>query len=150
MRKWEQAFRVYAAIYTKANPHRASEIWQYVYCINTAAQSFHWDNVTFYDMTFRQLMAFKPWRTWAKTYLQGLNLATRDPILKKSLTTIIVTHKIPVGPVKILAQVQIVHGEMVVVGDTIRINVRMHHANLTTDVHIVVGGDMVTIIVGRD
>ena len=29
IRRWEQAFHVYAAIYTKANPDRASEIWQY-------------------------------------------------------------------------------------------------------------------------
>ena len=28
--KWEQAFRVYAATFSKANPSRASEIWQYV------------------------------------------------------------------------------------------------------------------------
>ena len=39
VRKWEQAFRVYAAIYSKANPHRAAEIWQYVYGINTVANS---------------------------------------------------------------------------------------------------------------
>ena len=30
IRKWDLAFRVYAAIYTNANPERASEIWQYV------------------------------------------------------------------------------------------------------------------------
>ena len=82
IRKWEQAFRIYAAIYTRANPERALEIWQYVYCINTAAQSYHWDNVAFYDTTFRQLMAFKPWHSWAKTYMQGWNLAMRDPIAK--------------------------------------------------------------------
>ena len=31
IRKWEQAFRVYAAIYSKTNPLRAAEIWQYIY-----------------------------------------------------------------------------------------------------------------------
>ena len=41
IRKWEQAFRTYAAIYTEVNPERASEIWQYVYTINLAALSFH-------------------------------------------------------------------------------------------------------------
>ena len=35
--RWEQAFRVYAAIYSNANPSRAAEIWQYVYVINSAA-----------------------------------------------------------------------------------------------------------------
>ena len=55
--KWEQAFRIYAAIYTRVNPERASEVWQYVYVINTATLSYHWDNVAYYDVTFRQLMA---------------------------------------------------------------------------------------------
>ena len=36
IRRWEQAFRVYAAIYTEEHPERAAEIWQYVYTINTA------------------------------------------------------------------------------------------------------------------
>ena len=53
VRKWEQAFRVYVTIYSKANPHRAAEIWQYVYVINTAASSYVWENVAFYDFTFR-------------------------------------------------------------------------------------------------
>ena len=82
IRKWEQAFRIYAAIYTRANPHQASEVWEYVYVINTAASSFHWDNVAFYDSTFRQLMSQKPWRSWAKTYVQGWNLAMRDSIVR--------------------------------------------------------------------
>ena len=56
VRKWEQAFRVYSAIYSEANPDRAAEIWQYVHVINTAAMSYAWENVAFYDVTFRQLM----------------------------------------------------------------------------------------------
>ena len=40
IRKWKQAFKVYAAVYSTANPHRAGEIWQYVYDINTAAASY--------------------------------------------------------------------------------------------------------------
>ena len=35
IRRWEQAFRVYATIYCAANPQRAKEIWQYIsnkYC----------------------------------------------------------------------------------------------------------------------
>ena len=39
-RKWENAFRVYAAIYSKANPNRAAEIWKYVYIINTASNAY--------------------------------------------------------------------------------------------------------------
>ena len=82
VRKWEQAFHVYAAIYSKSNPHRAAEIWQYVYVINTAAATYHWSNVAEYDYTFRQLMSAYPRRSWAKTYVQGWNLSMRDPIIK--------------------------------------------------------------------
>ena len=75
IRKWDQAFRVFAAIYTQANPERASEIWQYVYVIHTAAASNPWENVYYYDINFRELMASKPWRSWGKTYTQGWNMA---------------------------------------------------------------------------
>ena len=82
---WEQAFQIYAAIYRQANPDRASEIWQYIYTINLAASSYNWENVAFYNFTFRQLMAEKPWRSWARTYTQGWNLALRDGSINKSL-----------------------------------------------------------------
>ena len=75
LKKWDQAFRVYAAIYTQANPGRSSEIWQYVYIIHTAATGNLWDNVSYYDIIFRELMASKPWRSWGKTYTQGWNMA---------------------------------------------------------------------------
>ena len=75
IRKWDQAFRVYAAIYTHANPERASEIWQYIYVIHTAAASNPWDNVYYYNVNFQELMASKPWRSWGKTYTQGWNMA---------------------------------------------------------------------------
>ena len=47
IRRWDQAFRVYAAIYCKANPGRAGEIWQYIYVINSAATSYNWENVAY-------------------------------------------------------------------------------------------------------
>ena len=75
VRKWDQAFRVFAAIYTQANPERSSEIWQYIYVIHTAAASNPWDSVYYYDINFRELMASKPWRSWGKTYTQGWNMA---------------------------------------------------------------------------
>ena len=77
IKKWDQAFRVYAAIYTEANPSRSGEIWQYIHAIHTAAASYSWDSVIFYDITFRELMESKPWRSWGKTYSQGWNLALR-------------------------------------------------------------------------
>ena len=72
--KWDQAFRVYAAIYAKANPERSVEIWQYIDCIHKAAKTFHWDCVANYDFTFRQLMAEYPERSWAKIYTQMWNI----------------------------------------------------------------------------
>ena len=82
IRKWEQAFRIYAAIYCKANPTRTWEIWQYIHMINSAATTYQWDNVAYYDVTFRQLMAEKPGRSWAKTYVQLWQLALREPLNK--------------------------------------------------------------------
>ena len=43
---------------------------------------YQWHNVASYDLTFCQLMAQRPMRSWAKTYNQGWNLAMRDPISK--------------------------------------------------------------------
>ena len=82
IRKWEQAFRIYATIYCGANPNRGKEVWQYISVINTAATSYIWDNVYNYDVTFRHLMQFNPDRNWAVTYNQMWNLCMRDPIPK--------------------------------------------------------------------
>ena len=38
--KWEQAFRVFSNVYTRAYPHRASELIQYNHIIHTAVSSF--------------------------------------------------------------------------------------------------------------
>ena len=83
LKRWDQAFRVYAAIYTKAQPHRAAEVWQYVYCIHNAASTYVWDNVAEYDFIFRQLMAQKPLRNWSKTYFQGWQLAMKEHLPKQ-------------------------------------------------------------------
>ena len=44
VRRWEQAFRIYAAIYSQMNPHQSAEIWQYVFVINSAASTYAWEN----------------------------------------------------------------------------------------------------------
>ena len=82
IRKWEQAFRVYTTIYCQANPTRSGEILQYVDVIHRAASIFSWDNVAKYDYVFRQLMAEKPHRSWAKTYTQMWNITLNEPIKK--------------------------------------------------------------------
>ena len=74
VKKWEQAFRVYAAVYCQVNPHRSAEIWQYVDIINNIAQKFPWEKVARYDYIFRHLMQQKPNRSWAKTYTQSWTL----------------------------------------------------------------------------
>ena len=84
VRKWEQAFRTYAAIYCNKNPNRSVEVLQYVDVINKAAATFSWENVARYDYTFRQLMAVKPYRSWAKTYTQMWNLTLNDPVKRFS------------------------------------------------------------------
>ena len=48
--KWEQAFRVFSNIYTKAHPHRSSELIQYNHIIHTISQTYSWDNVYLYDL----------------------------------------------------------------------------------------------------
>ena len=83
LRKWELAFRVYAAIYSQAQPNRAVEIWQYMHVINVAVSAYQWSNVAYYDLTFRQLMAFQPECSWAKTYNQGWNPSMKEPLGNK-------------------------------------------------------------------
>ena len=84
IRRWEQAFRIYATIYSQANPSRAAEIWQYVHIINVAASAYVWDNVAYYDATFRHLMAQNPARNWSKIYNNMWNLAMREPIMRQN------------------------------------------------------------------
>ena len=70
VRKWENAFRTYAAIYCEKNPTRSVEILQYIESINDAAKKFIWDKVAHYDFVFRHLQAERPHRNWGKTYMQ--------------------------------------------------------------------------------
>ena len=83
IKRWDQAFRIYAAIYSGANPSRAVEIWQYIHVIHMAASSYIWENIAYYDFTFRQLMHSKPHRSWAKIYNQVWSLAMRDQLVGK-------------------------------------------------------------------
>ena len=80
--RWEQAFRIYAAVYCNANQHRAAEIWQYVYIINLAANSFTWENVACYDYAFRQLMSRHPKCSWSTIFQQMWSLSMRDPVYR--------------------------------------------------------------------
>ena len=84
IRRWEQAFRIYGNIYSKANPTRATEIWQYVEIINRAAKKFSWENVASYDYQFRQWMSRNPMRSWSKLFQEIWTLEMVDPLQKFS------------------------------------------------------------------
>ena len=78
--KWEQAFRIYSNVYTKAHPHRASELIQYNHVIFTAANSFVWDNVYTYDKEFRMHMASFPHCNWSIILQQAWSMCLKDKI----------------------------------------------------------------------
>ena len=63
--KWEQAFRVFSAIFTKEHPERSSELVQYNHLIYTTAQTYVWSNVYAYDKDFRIHLSHNPSRTWS-------------------------------------------------------------------------------------
>ena len=128
VRRWKQALRVYAAVYSNANPNRSAEIWQYVYVINTAVSSFAWENVAYYDFTFRQLMHSNSTRSWGKMYLQLWNLAMKDPISAKAVSYTTTSENMS----------NMVTGEIIVVGDIIGVNATSGTVNLTIAVTTVV------------
>ena len=78
--KWEQAFRVYSDVYTRAHPSRASELVQYNHVIHTAAMSYTWDNVYQYDKDFRLHLARNPHRSWGLLLQQAWSLRLKDRI----------------------------------------------------------------------
>ena len=63
--RWEQAFRVFSNVYTKAYPARATELIQYNHLIYTASLSFIWDNVYLYDREFHMHLSNFPQRSWS-------------------------------------------------------------------------------------
>ena len=76
--RWEQAFRVFANIYTKANPARAAELIEYNHVIHTISLSYVWDNVYSYDREFRLHMARNPQHSWTIILQQAWSLRLRD------------------------------------------------------------------------
>ena len=78
--RWEQAFRVYSNIYSKANPHRAPELIEYNHVIHTISQTFVWENVYGYDKEFRLHMSKFPHRSWAMILQQAWSLKLKDKI----------------------------------------------------------------------
>ena len=79
-RRWEQAFDIYATIYTMKYPHRATEIFRYMFNIRSAATVYVWDNVYTYDITFRCLIEKNPDQNWGVIYQQGWTLLLREKL----------------------------------------------------------------------
>ena len=77
---WEQAFRIYSNIYTKAYPHRASELIQYNHIIYTISLSYAWDNVYLYDKEFRLHLSKHPERSWAVILQQAYSMRLKDQL----------------------------------------------------------------------
>ena len=84
--KWEQAFRVYANIYTKGNPNRAAELIEYNHVIHSISLSFTWDNVYAYDKEFRLHMSRYPQRSWSIILQQAWSMKLRDRIARHDAT----------------------------------------------------------------
>ena len=78
--RWEQAFRVFSDVYTRAHPSRSSELVQYNHIIHTASLSYTWDNVYMYDKDFRLHMSRHPARSWALLLQQAWALRLKDKI----------------------------------------------------------------------
>lgn len=82
-RKWERYFRVYAEIYSTANPSKAGEILQYMDSIENAANLYAWENVEKYDRLFRQHMEKFPHRKWSDRYKSAYEEEMKEPLSLK-------------------------------------------------------------------
>ena len=78
--KWEQAFRVFSDVYTRAYPHRAAELVQYNHVIHTASIAYSWDNVYIYDKDFRLHMSRHQNRPWSLILQQSWSLRLKDKL----------------------------------------------------------------------
>ena len=78
--RWEQAFRVYSNVFSKAYPDRASELIEYNHLIFTASLSFSWDNVYRYDKEFRIHMSNFPLRNWGVILQQAWSVYLKDRV----------------------------------------------------------------------
>ena len=79
--RWEQAFRVFANIYSDAYPGKSGELIQYNHVIHTASQTFSWENVYRYDREFRIHMSkHHLTRSWAVILQQAWSMCLKDKV----------------------------------------------------------------------
>ena len=78
--KWEQAFRVFSNIFTRAHQSKASELIQYNHIIHTAANTFIWENIYMYDKEFHMHISHFPQRSWSLILQQAWSMYLKDRI----------------------------------------------------------------------
>ena len=76
--KWEQVYRIFSNIYTKAYPWKSTELIQYNHVIFNASQNFVWDNVYTYDKEFRMHISNFPQRSWSVILQQAWSICLKD------------------------------------------------------------------------
>ena len=77
-KRWEQAFRVYADVYTSVHIGRGSELIQFNHVIHSLSPSFTWDNIYAYDCEFRRHMSRNPQRNWGIILQQAYTMLIKD------------------------------------------------------------------------
>ena len=82
--KWEQAFRIFANIYTNEFPGKSTELIQYNYVIHTISLAYTWENVYAYDKEFRLHMSKHPGRSWSVILQQAWSMKLRDRLYKSA------------------------------------------------------------------
>ena len=78
--RWEQAFRIYSNILTKAYPNKATELIQYNHIIYTASLSFAWENIYLYNKEFRMHVSNFPQHSWSIILQQAWSMCLKDRI----------------------------------------------------------------------
>ena len=76
--RWEQAFHIFANIYTSEFPQGSSELIQYNHIIHSIAGMYTWDNVYAYDREFRLHIGRHPERSWLVILQQAWSMKLRD------------------------------------------------------------------------
>ena len=76
--RWEQAFRIFSDIYTRAYPQKSTELIQYNHIIHSIAGTYVWENVYSYDKEFRLHLSKHPDRNWGVILQQAWSMKLKD------------------------------------------------------------------------
>lgn len=79
---WEVAFKIFMGIFVEKWPERAKELLQYSHIIQTASNTYPWENVYNYDVEFREIMTESPFKHWGMISHQTWSLQLGEPVNK--------------------------------------------------------------------